>query len=95
IALFMMTPIPGSRPYELSQIKPEKISQFTFSPKWRKEYKQLNRFRIKLYLFFIVFKCIYHPLKTLKQPFYLITKNFHTKMEMTIFRVINIHIWKN
>ncbi len=95
IALFVMTPIPGSRPYELSQIKPEKISQFTFSPKWRKEYKQLNRFRIKLYLFFIVFKCIYHPLKTLKQLFYLITKNFHTKMEMTIFRVINIHIWKN
>ena len=93
IALFMMTPIPGSRPYELSQIKPEKISQFTFSPKWRKEYKQLNRFRTKAYLLFIAFKSIYHPLQTLKQPFYLITRNFRTKMEMTLFRVIQTHLW--
>lgn len=92
IALFIMTPIPGSKPFELSQIKPEKISQFTFSPKWRKEYKQLNRFRIKAYLLFIAIKLLYHPLKTLKQPFHLISRNFYTKMEMTIWRIIRTHL---
>lgn len=85
VALFIMTPIPGSKPYEMFECM-ENLSQLTFSPKWRAEYKKLHNFRKKAYLLFFIYKILYHPLKTSKQPFNLILKNFETKMEMTIYR---------
>jgi radical SAM superfamily enzyme YgiQ (UPF0313 family) len=91
IALFMMTPIPGSKPYEHYQHKPEELSKLTFSPHWRKEYKKLNKFRRAIYFTFILYKLLYHPLKLLKQPFSLIRRKFDTKMEMTIYRLLKTY----
>jgi len=87
IAFFIMTPIPGSKPYECSQLTKNQLSNLTFSPKWRKEYKKLNKFRIKTYLLFLILKLIYHPIKTISIPFNIITKRFKTKIEMTTYRV--------
>jgi radical SAM superfamily enzyme YgiQ (UPF0313 family) len=89
IALFIMTPIPGSEPYEMWEIK-ESLSKLTFSPKWRRGYKKLHSFRKEVYLLFLIYKSIYHPLKTLKHPFNLLFKNFETKMEMTLYRRLKI-----
>jgi len=91
IALFIMTPLPGSKPYEMHQIKKEDLSKLTFSPTWRKEYKEINKFRNNLYIKFLVWKLMYHPIKLFKQGINLITRNFETKMEMTIYRIFKTH----
>lgn len=91
IALFIMTPIPGSKPYEISQ-KPSDLSKLTFSPKWRKEYKRLNRMRTFIYLKFAFLKCIYHPIKSIKHPINLMKRNFQIKIEMTLYRVFKTHL---
>jgi radical SAM superfamily enzyme YgiQ (UPF0313 family) len=88
IALFIMTPIPGSKVYESWETKD--LSKLTFSPVWRKEYKKLHNFRKKLYILFFIHKLLNHPLKTLKQPINIILKKFETKMEMTIYRRIRV-----
>jgi anaerobic magnesium-protoporphyrin IX monomethyl ester cyclase len=93
VALFIMTPIPGSKAYEYSPLGYGKLSQLTFSPKWRKEYNKLNRWRAICYLQFFFWKMLWHPVKLLKQPFSLVTGNFKTKMEMTIYRLFKINIW--
>ena len=92
LAFFIMTPVPGSKPYEYSQFKCKELSKLTFSPKWRKEYKNLHKFRTKVYIYMAINKLIYHPLKTLKQPLNFLTKNFETKMEMTLYRIIKSRV---
>ena len=92
IALFIMTPIPGSRAFEYSPGGYKNLSQLTFSPKWRKTYHKLSRTRIEIYILFFLWKLKYHPIKVFKQIKNILTKDFRTKMEMALWRVIRIHI---
>lgn len=89
VALFIMTPIPGSNKFD-SLYGYQNYSQLTFSPTWRQDYKELNKFRLKIYLQFYLMKIIYHPVKFLKQPVYLISRKFKTKTEMTVFRTLKL-----
>ena len=93
VALFIMTPIPGSKAYEYSSLGYKKLSQLTFSPKWRKEYNRLNMWRARTYAQFFIWKSLFHPIKVMKQPVNLLTGNFRTKMEMTIYRILKVNIW--
>ncbi len=87
IALFIITPVPGSSIYsELGGFK--SLSQLNFSPTWREDFQMLNVFRLKLYLLFLLWKSFYHPLKVLKQCFNFLSRKFETKMEMVPFRAI-------
>lgn len=91
IALFIITPIPGS---ELNG-KIEGFSHYselTFSPQWRQDYRSLNRFRLCLYRDFLFWKLIYHPFKILKQPFNFLFRRFQTKMEMVPYRALHTRI---
>jgi radical SAM superfamily enzyme YgiQ (UPF0313 family) len=90
IALFIITPAPGSDLYQAFPKKFQSLSQLTFSPKWREDYSYLNKFRSKLYLSFFCWRILYHPIKTIKQFITLINKRFDTKMEMTIYRYFRI-----
>ncbi|MAG15637.1 hypothetical protein CMO88_01095 [Candidatus Woesearchaeota archaeon] len=91
IALFIMTPIPGT--YTFDKVEGyDDYSQLTFSPKWRKEYKKLSSFRIHTYMKFLLWKLRYHPIKLFKQPISFLTGRFNTKMEMTAFRWLKINI---
>ena len=64
IAIFIYSPIPGS--YFADQIGGFKhYSELTRSPKWRKDYKIINTFRIKMYLTFFFYKLIFAPKKFL------------------------------
>ena len=87
LAFFIMTPIPGSKPYESSQIKQNDLSKLTFSPKWRKGYKKLNKFRYKVYLAYFFLKLVYSPIKSFKMPYNILSRNFKTKIEMTLYRL--------
>lgn len=92
IALFIMTPVPGSAAF--TQIAPEfgDISKLTFTPSWRPEYEVLNRWRKKLVWTFLITKLLYHPGKLFTQALRIFTGSYKTKIEMTIARLIKTHL---
>jgi len=90
IALFIVTPLPGS--YLFGRLKGYKnLSSLTFSPKWRKDYDSLGKFRIRLYFKFVLWKIIYHPLKIFQQGVNFFRREFGTKMEMIPYRIIRFN----
>lgn len=91
IAVFIYSPIPGS--FFADEIGGFKhYSELTRSPKWRKDYKIVNSFRIRMYLTFLLYKIIYSPRKILNEIYRILTRNFSTKMEMAIFKFIKLRI---
>jgi anaerobic magnesium-protoporphyrin IX monomethyl ester cyclase len=88
IAVFIITPVPGSAIFPEFQGF-EDYSQLTFSPAWRKDYRRLNRFRLKLYATFLGNKLLFHPFKFLVQPFHFLARRFETKMEMAPYRALH------
>jgi radical SAM superfamily enzyme YgiQ (UPF0313 family) len=93
IALFIVTPVPGSSIYE-SFHGYESLSELNFSPVWREDYVRLNRFRLKLYRNFLLWKLLYHPLKFFRQMFNFLLRRFETKMEMTPYRAM-VFKWRD
>lgn len=89
IAIFIITPIPGSKIYDQFSKKYLNISQLTFSPTWRNDYKELSKDRWNLFLYFSFWKLIHHPIDSISQLSNLFSK-FNTKSEMTIYRLIKI-----
>ncbi len=89
IALFIITPVPGSSIY--GQFTGyNSLSQLNFTPTWRADYAELSRFRLKLYISFLLWKTVYHPLKLLRQPFNFLLRRFKTKMEMVPYRAMKL-----
>lgn len=87
IALFIISPVPGSAIYEEFGGY-QSLSQLNFSPTWRPDYHELSSFRLRLYCSFLLWKLRYHPLKILHQPFNFLRRRFETKMEMTPYRAM-------
>lgn len=92
IAIFIMTPIPGSRACEYSPLGYKNLSHLTFSPKWRPAYEHLSCYRRWTYFWFLLWKLIYHPEKMVQHIYNLLTKNFNTKIEMALWRVVRMHL---
>lgn len=92
IALFMMTPVPGSAAYAWIQGY-SSLSELNFTPSWRKDYKELNRFRLKLYLCFLFWKLWYHPVKFFRHLVHFCSRRFMLKMEMVPFRAMKLTWW--
>jgi len=91
IALFIMTPVPGSKAFDMVAPDYKDISQLTFTPKWRKEYKKLVKWRIKILIAYVSTKLIYHPFKLFMHLINFITGHFRTKLEMTLYRIFKTH----
>jgi len=91
IALFIMTPVPGSAVYLEKHAEmnvPHDVSQLTFSPTWRDDYRLLDNFRKKTYAKFFVWKILYQPLTLFAHLWCLCNRKFNTKMEMVAYRII-------
>ena len=85
IAVFIITPIPGSNIY--NKFKGfGSLSNLTFTPTWRKDYKKLYKERLIMYLIFLCTKFIFHPLKMFRQTINFFRKKFDTKMEMVLIK---------
>ncbi|MBN1299260.1 MAG: radical SAM protein [Actinobacteria bacterium] len=89
IALFIMTPIPGTKTFDQFSGYSD-YSELTFAPTWRKDYRQLCRFRNSTYLLFLITKLFFHPFKVLRQLVNLLSKKFETKSEMNIYRLLMV-----
>ncbi len=85
-AIFIITPMPGSRCAEAYSNNLPMPDQCTFSPTWRKDYYHLARFRQIAYIEYIIIKIIYHPKNFVRYLTNFITRKFQTKVEMTIYR---------
>jgi len=91
VAIFIVTPIPGSKIFkEFNGYKT--LSDLNFSPTWRKDYNQLNKFRIHLYKSFLIKKIIYFPKKILRQVINFIFFKFETKMEMVPYKALKLFL---
>lgn len=87
IALFIVTPVPGSSIHDQFRGY-QTLSELNFSPTWRVDYSKLNKFRIRLYMNFLMWKLRYHPLKLIQQPVNFLLRRFQTKMEMVPYRAL-------
>jgi radical SAM superfamily enzyme YgiQ (UPF0313 family) len=88
IALFIITPVPGSAIDGQFQGYTS-VSELNFSPAWRRDYATLSRFRLRLYRSFLAWKLRYHPFKVLRQPVNFARRRFETKMEMAPYRALS------
>lgn len=85
-AIFIITPMFGSKlAMEYSEY-PMRPDQCTFTPVWRKDYSYLARFRQVTYLEYLILKIIFHPISFFMYLVNFSTRNFQTKVEMTIYR---------
>jgi len=87
IALFIVTPVPGSSIHDQFSGY-QTLSELNFSPAWRADYSKLNKFRVRLYMNFLLWKLRYHPLKLIQQPVNFLLRRFQTKMEMVPYRAL-------
>ena len=94
IAVFIITPIPGSNIYEDFEGF-DSLANLTFTPTWRKDYKKLTRERLIIYSIFLFTKCLFHPLKIFKQTFNFFNRKFDTKMEMVPYKFLRITKFQN
>lgn len=89
IALFIMTPIPGTQSFGSLEGYTD-FSELSFSPAWRDDFRQLQVFRMHLYKTFLFWKCLSHPFNTLKHGVNLLRRRFQTKSEMNVYRIIKL-----
>lgn len=92
IAIFIMAPVPGAAVFPLFQGYQD-LSQLTFSPAWRSDYALLATWRARLYRWFVIWKCVFHPWRVAAQMARLVRRRFQTKMEMTIWRILRVKWW--
>ncbi|MBU6234372.1 MAG: B12-binding domain-containing radical SAM protein [Alphaproteobacteria bacterium] len=90
VSLVIFTPLPGAK---LSSAINDfsHYSQCTPSPAWRKDYKILTAYRMRMYTNLLVCKARYHPDKLVAEVFRLVTLRFKTKMEMSLFKQAKLY----
>lgn len=91
ISTVIFTPLPGARLSD-SLSGYEHYSQCTPSPDWRADYKDLTAYRRRMYLNLFTRKMLFWPGKFLREMHGLFTKNFETKMEMSLYKQVKLYI---
>ena len=88
IAVTIFTPIPGAA---LSNAMSgySHYSQLTHSPSWRSDYGVVQWYRRRMYLTFFWHKLRY-PRKVLREIRGILSRQFQTKMEMSIYKVVKL-----
>jgi anaerobic magnesium-protoporphyrin IX monomethyl ester cyclase len=90
VALFIITPMPGSRIFRPMGNAERSFEDLTFTPKWRRDYRRLAAYRKAVYLEYFLLKLLFHPWRTLGYAWSLVTGRFETKVEMTIYRKLKV-----
>jgi len=89
-SIFIFTPLPGAEAWnDAAELHGywKDYEELCWSPRWRPDYKILNRRRRRLYLRYALTKAIFHPLSVLRNLINTITGRFETKGEMTVRRM--------
>jgi len=90
IAIFIISPMPGSELYKRFKVD---LSRISFSPTWRSDYKFLSYVRLYWYANFLLLKLIFHPFEFSKSVVRYFNKSFQLKMELAPFRSFQWKRW--
>ena len=82
----IMTPFPGTA--SMAAFPGRESEELCFSPRWRKDYRALSRFRTGVYAVFLAVKAWHRPGASLRQIANVLTRRHETKGEMTVTRVM-------
>lgn len=91
IAVTIFTPLPGATLANTLQGYTH-YSQLTHSPTWRKDYKEILKYRYKMYLTFLGWKLLKQPKKVLREIKGFVTGRYQTKMEMSLFKQVKLYL---
>lgn len=85
----VLTPFPATEAMKEPSLQGfDEYDQLCFSPVWREDYEKLNRFRKGVYVRFYATRLLFHPLRSLRQLWNVLTGRASTKSEMTARRKI-------
>ena len=87
VSLFIWTPLPGADAFA-SETGWSRYEDLNWSPRWRENYRMLNKFRKKLYFKWLLTKLLYHPIDLCRSLFNVLTGHYELKSEMALRRVI-------
>lgn len=90
IAVNIFTPLPGNQLWN-AEAEGVHYSELTHSPAWRKDYAEVNRFRMRMYLTYFFWKLLW-PRKILRELGSFLSLSFQTKMEMSIYKQLKIYL---
>lgn len=90
IAIFIISPMPGSELYKRFEVD---LSRISFSPTWRTDYSFLSFIRLYWYANFLLLKLALHPLEFCKSVIRYFKGSFHLKMELAPFRSFQWKRW--
>lgn len=90
ISLVVFTPLPGAK-LSASLNDFTHYSQCTPSPAWRKDYALLMQYRWRMYRNLFWCKARYHPDQALQAIIGILTRNFRSKLEMSIFKQLKLY----
>lgn len=92
IAVYMVCPMPGT-PVAEKIVPPEELSQLTFTPTWRSDFKLLWRWRVWIYVNFFALRSLFHPLGMLSTLFRALKGGpYRLKIEMLPRRLVILRI---
>lgn len=94
LAVFIVTPLPGSALFQQTTHRPRYSSDFSFSPTWRDDYPLLNQWRLRIYTRFLIRKLLFRPDETMLQCIRFVSRRFRTKMEMVPYRALHT-FWRS
>ena len=91
VACYIITPVPGAKIFSDEKLSGYKsLSECSHSPTWRSDFFQLYMYRVIFYSLFILIKIIFYPISSISLFLRIFTKNFETKMEMSIFKKLKL-----
>ena len=89
VVMPILTPFPATASMEEESLTGfSEYDELCFSPVWRSDYRQLDRYRKAVYLRFYLTRLLRHPLRVLRQAVSVITGRARTKGEMTARRLV-------
>ncbi|MGK5094791.1 radical SAM protein [Deltaproteobacteria bacterium TL4] len=91
IAVTIFTPLPGAALSDAIEGWTHH-SQLTHSPTWRKDYSEIQHYRMRMYRTFFLWKLLYFPKKVVREIYGLLTGNFETKMEMSLYKYLKLRL---
>jgi len=91
VSLFIWTPLPGAASFE-SETGWERYEDLNWSPRWRSNYGELNRFRKRLYAQWLFTKLLYHPIDLVRSARNVLIGRYELKSEMALRRVLNMYL---
>jgi radical SAM superfamily enzyme YgiQ (UPF0313 family) len=90
IAIFIISPMPGSELYKRFEVD---LSRISFSPTWRGDYRFLSFIRLYWYANFLILKFIFHPVEFYSSVIRYFNRTFELKMELAPFRSFQWKKW--